>query len=621
MLEFFGGSVLAGHNLRFDTSFLDAALLSAGYSRLSPLRVDTCALARRLVRDEMPNCRLSTLASRLRLAHQPSHRALDDALATTDLLHALLERAAGLGVLGLDDLLSLPTLGAHPLAAKLRLTAGLPRRPGVYLFRGGGGRVLYVGKATDLRARLRSYFSGDDRRKVLPLLREAEKIDHVVCEGPLEAAVLEVRLIHRYLPPYNSRSTRWRRYAYLKLTLDERFPRLSVVRKPIPGDGCLYLGPLPSPASARTVAEAIETAVPIRRCTARPGRVPRDGVCTPAQLGVATCPCAGTISEAAYRLLVDQVVRAPHVGPDCPPPTARRADAQPGRGPAVRGGRRHPRPSRRPGAGAPPPTPAPLPAPGRPLGGGRGRSPARVPRRAAGTPGRGRGGRRGRRPRRAARRSRPPPSRRRARVRGQLARGGGVSGTRRSLRGRAGLRAPPPSPLRAPGASSAPEVASASVLAAFVLVQAEPARVADLASELADVEGVAEVYSVGGDEDWSPSSGSAARGAGRRRHPTDRRARGHPLHPHPRRLPRLQPPRPGGDVRPRRRLTRRARRGLDRQPPAVNRPPSPGPARPRPPPAAPAPLLPSLRPPRRPRPPAPRPSPPPARRPPHRRPR
>ncbi|MGH9280367.1 MAG: DEDD exonuclease domain-containing protein, partial [Acidimicrobiales bacterium] len=274
LCEFMDGTVLVGHNLRFDTSFLDAALTAHHYPRLTHPRVDTCALARRLVRDEVPNCRLSTLSRQFRLSHQPCHRALDDALATADLLHALLERAAGLGVLGLDDLIALPTLAAHPLAPKLRITAGLPRRPGVYLFRGRGDRVLYVGKATDLRARVRSYFSGDDRRKVLPLLREAERVDHVVCPSPLEASVLEVRLIHRFLPPYNQRSKRWRGYAYLKLTLAERFPRLSVVRSvPRTGDGCLYLGPLPSTAAARVVAEAIESAVPIRRCCARPPKV------------------------------------------------------------------------------------------------------------------------------------------------------------------------------------------------------------------------------------------------------------------------------------------------------------------------------------------------------------
>ena len=305
--EFIGGSVLVGHNLRFDTSFLDAALTAHGYPRLAQARIDTCSLARRLVRDEMPDCRLGTLARRLRLAHQPCHRALDDALATADLLHALLERAAGLGVLGLDDLIALPTLAAHPLAPKLRMTANLPRRPGVYLFRGRGDRVLYVGKATDLRARVRSYFSGDDRRKVLPLLREAERVDHVVCASPLEAAVLEVRLIHRHLPPYNSRSTRWRKYAYVKLTLPERFPRLSVVKAPA-ADGGLYLGPLPSAAAARAVVEAIESAAPLRRCSARPPKVPRDAPCTAAQLGVATCPCAGTIGEDDYRAIVDRVV-------------------------------------------------------------------------------------------------------------------------------------------------------------------------------------------------------------------------------------------------------------------------------------------------------------------------
>ena len=201
-----------------------------GYARLSQPSVDTCGLARRLVRDEVPNCKLSTLAERFRLGHRPTHRALDDALATGDLLHVLLERAGSLGVLGLDDLLSLPKLAGHPQLAKLRLTDDLPRVPGVYLFRDAGGRVLYVGKASNLRTRVRSYFSGDERRKIGQLLRETHRIDHVVAPGPLEAAVLEVRLIHEHLPRFNRQAKTWRRYAYLKLTLNERFPRLSVVK-------------------------------------------------------------------------------------------------------------------------------------------------------------------------------------------------------------------------------------------------------------------------------------------------------------------------------------------------------------------------------------------------------
>jgi DNA polymerase-3 subunit epsilon len=314
-LEFAQGTVIVGHNVRYDLSFLDAALVRSGRPRLANRWVDTCALSRRLLADEMPNHKLATLAERLRLSHRPTHRALDDALATGDLLHALLERAGSFGVLGLEDLLELPTVKGHPQLAKLRLTESLPRKPGVYLFRDGGGRVLYVGKATDLRSRVRSYFTGDERRKVAQLLRETHTIDHQVTSGPLEAAVLEVRLIHQHLPRFNRQATTWRRYAYLKLTLNERFPRLSAVRVPKP-DGALYLGPLGSTAAARRVAEAIETAVPIRRCTGTPkAGAPRSAPCAPAQLGVSSCPCAGAIGEDDYREIVATVARGLTVDP------------------------------------------------------------------------------------------------------------------------------------------------------------------------------------------------------------------------------------------------------------------------------------------------------------------
>ncbi len=306
-LEFLGDAVIVGHNVRYDLGYLNAAMERSGRPKLANRVVDTLRLARRLVRDEVPNCKLGTLADRFRLEHRPSHRALDDALATADLLHLLLERAGRLGVCGLDDLIDLPKLEGHPQSPKLRLTEKLPRSPGVYLFRDGAGRTLYVGKASNLRTRVRSYFSGDERRKVGQLLRETERIDHVVCPSPLEAAVLEVRLIHRLEPRFNRQLTTWRRYVYLKLT-DERFPRLSVV-KAIRPDGALYLGPLPSTKAARRVAEAIETAVPLRRCAGNPGRRLRTGPCADAQLGVAACPCDGQLTEESYAPIVATVRR------------------------------------------------------------------------------------------------------------------------------------------------------------------------------------------------------------------------------------------------------------------------------------------------------------------------
>ncbi len=316
LLEFVGDAVIVGHNVRFDMSFVQAALERDQRPRLTNRTIDTVALARRLVRGEVPNCKLGTLARHLRLDHQPSHRALDDALATGDLLHLLLERAAGLGVTGLDDLVELPRLNGHAQAAKLRLTESLPRSPGVYLFRNAVGDVLYVGKATNLRARVRSYFSGDDRRKIGPLLRETASIDHIVHPNPLSAAVHEIRLIHQHSPGYNRQSKDWSRYVYVKLTLGEAFPRLAVV-KDVRDDGALYLGPLTSRRAATRVIEAVHTSVPLRRCTGRvTARTRREAPCTASQLGVSMCPCAGGVDPDDYALVVARAVRGLTVEPE-----------------------------------------------------------------------------------------------------------------------------------------------------------------------------------------------------------------------------------------------------------------------------------------------------------------
>lgn len=311
LLEFCRDSVIVGHNVRFDVGFLNAALTRSKRPILSNTSIDTLALARRLVRDEVPDCRLGTLASRFRLDHQPSHRALDDALATSDLLHLLLERAANFGVLGLDDLQLLPKIGGHPQVAKLKLTNQLPRAPGVYLFHDARGEVLYVGKATNLRQRVRSYFGSDDRRKIGPMLREAQRIAHVETTDPLTAGVLELRYLHQLNPRYNKQGTTWDKYCFVRLSTEESWPRLSIVKDPKPNG--LHLGPLPSRTMANLVIEAIQSVVPLRRCTVRLGRhyVAPLGAseCTAAQLGVAACPCSGSADPLRYAAAVEMVRR------------------------------------------------------------------------------------------------------------------------------------------------------------------------------------------------------------------------------------------------------------------------------------------------------------------------
>lgn len=203
LLEFVGTAVLVGHNLQFDTGFLDTALGRRGDARLDHPRVDTLALARRLVRDEIPDHRLGTLAHHFHTTVVPCHRALADAQATADVLHALLERAGSLGVFALDDLHALPGMRVHPTSDKLRLTGRLPRRPGVYQLRGRTGRVLFVGGAANLRAEVRGLFHGDPRRKVPQLLRETEAIDWSECPDEHAAAVQAAALVAELAPRFN----------------------------------------------------------------------------------------------------------------------------------------------------------------------------------------------------------------------------------------------------------------------------------------------------------------------------------------------------------------------------------------------------------------------------------
>jgi len=305
LLEFIGGAVIVGHNIRFDMSFLNAAAQRLGYGRLPNRTVDTVRLARRLVHDEVRNLKLSSLAAHFRSPTKPTHRALDDARATAHVFFELLERAGNVGAVYLEDLLRLPSARGRPHYDKLGLTERLPRAPGVYLFHDLDDNVIYVGKAKNLRARVRSYFYGDARRTVTTMLRNLVRIEHRVCPTELEAEITELRLIHATAPRYNRRSRPPKSTHWLKLTR-ERYPRLAIVRTYRDDDGT-YLGPFRSRRLAETVKLAIWDAAPLRRCLSRPGGG-KSAACSFSQLGVAMCPCDGDIDDAAYAAVVGDVM-------------------------------------------------------------------------------------------------------------------------------------------------------------------------------------------------------------------------------------------------------------------------------------------------------------------------
>ncbi|KAA5826775.1 DEDD exonuclease domain-containing protein [Saccharopolyspora hirsuta] len=297
-LEFCRGCVLVAHNAPFDVGFLRANCERLGLRWPKPQVVDTVRLARRvLTRDETPNYKLGTLARVLNARTEPVHRALDDARATVDVLHSLLERVGSLGMRTLDDLLShLPDVTPQQ-RGKRGLADELPNAPGVYLFRGPNDEVLYVGTATDLRRRVRQYFTAGERRsRIKEMVAIAERVDHVECAHPLEAEVRELRLLAAHQPRYNRRSKHPQRAWWVVLT-DEPFPRLSIVRTPKPD----ALGPFSSRHTAADAVEALQSVTAVRRCTERiSARAPQGRPCALYELGRCGAPCAGRQSAAEY---------------------------------------------------------------------------------------------------------------------------------------------------------------------------------------------------------------------------------------------------------------------------------------------------------------------------------
>lgn len=298
-LEFLGDAVLVAHNAPFDVGFLKAACRQQGYPWPGNEVVDTVTLARRATtKDEAPNKKLSTLARAFGTVVTPNHRALEDARATSEILHHMLERLARFGITHREDLDALRNPVPEKLRKKATMADKVPAQPGVYIFRGPQGERLYVGTSKNLRSRVKTYFTrGEQRRQIREMLELAVGVDAYVCATELEARVVEVRMIDLYRPRYNRRSTRPERTTWIGVT-DERYPRLRVTRSATGGSGTgttALVGPMRGAGESQVAIEAIQQALGVRTCTARLTIVPRAGAraCLLKDLGQCAAPCVG----------------------------------------------------------------------------------------------------------------------------------------------------------------------------------------------------------------------------------------------------------------------------------------------------------------------------------------
>ena len=308
-LEFAHGSVLVAHNAPYDVSFLKGACARLEMPWPDHQVLDTARLARHvLTRDEVPNCKLGTLARHFRTEVTPNHRALSDARATVDVLHGLMERVGNLGVHSLTELQGYSSRVPDARRRKRGLADGLPDGPGVYVFEDSQGVALYVGTSRSIRRRVLSYFTAaEQRRRMTEMVGLAAKVVAVPCATPVEAQVRELRTIAARAPRYNRRSTRPQNAVWLKLTV-ERFPRVSVVGT-VRADlerGARYIGPFTSRRTAEAAAEALAEALPLRTCSQTLSSRPKASACVLADLGRCPAPCVGAVTPEDYAAIVER---------------------------------------------------------------------------------------------------------------------------------------------------------------------------------------------------------------------------------------------------------------------------------------------------------------------------
>ncbi|MFN8591309.1 MAG: exonuclease domain-containing protein [Thermomicrobiales bacterium] len=312
--------VVVGHNIDFDLAFINEELKRVGRPPLVNERLDTLALASRLI----PSLRRPTLQSvaeklGLNPGSRGQHRAGRDALLTGMVATTLIDQAQQAGFRSYEDLKTI----VRPVTRRPRermprahsvvdrsLLKDVPRAPGVYLMRDAADRVVYVGKAKNLRDRVGSYFSQPlgYTRKMDGLIESLSRIQTEVVGSELEALLLESQLIRRYQPRYNTALRSHEQYPFIRVDIGNAWPRISLA-KARKDDGARYFGPFRNAATARKTVDLINRAVPLRTCT-RSFRDARSygSPCLELDLGRCLGPCVGRANRDEYLSLVRGVI-------------------------------------------------------------------------------------------------------------------------------------------------------------------------------------------------------------------------------------------------------------------------------------------------------------------------
>ncbi|MCL5289757.1 MAG: excinuclease ABC subunit UvrC [Bacillota bacterium] len=184
----------------------------------------------------------------------------------------------------------------------------IPPRPGVYIYKDADGQVIYVGKAVSLKNRIRSYFQAGAKQapKVQAMLRRAADLDYIVTDSEMEALILENNLIKEHRPKYNVLLKDDKTYPYIKVTVQERFPRVHITRRVVK-DGARYFGPFTHVGAVNETLRLLKKIFPLRTCKQREPAA-RDRPCLNYHIRRCLGPCCNLVEAATYRETANEVV-------------------------------------------------------------------------------------------------------------------------------------------------------------------------------------------------------------------------------------------------------------------------------------------------------------------------
>lgn len=309
-------TILGGHNVKFDYSFLNSSLLRAGYNKLDHPALCTARLARRLS-SSLPSKSLDSLKRHFGIHAKRKHRAIDDARATAQILSIFIEQLVSeFDFETVDDILGFQYRKIYdetkttPRFKKIKVDLKeVPRQPGVYMMLNKKDEIIYIGKAKNLKERLGSYFyhNVSHTSKIKKLVRYVHKVEWETTGSELSALLAESRLIKSHKPRFNSAIKSYRKFPFIKIDIQRTFPKIYKVYEILP-DGARYYGPFASSFTVNNLIERINKLYKLRKCdpvNLKPAK--SHSTCLYLEIGQCGAPCNFSSTAPEYHREVKRV--------------------------------------------------------------------------------------------------------------------------------------------------------------------------------------------------------------------------------------------------------------------------------------------------------------------------